>query len=241
MGSTSPPAGVSYRVTERLAEQFHDLVVALAEAMPGCRIADVGGGANPLLPPATIEALGLRYTVLDIDPVELAKAPAGYRTELCDITAPRADLGEFDLIVSRMLAEHIADAAAFHRGVRSLLAPGGRAVHLVPTLFALPFVVNRVLPERLASAALAVVRPRDRVQHRKFPAYYRWCHGPTRRQRDRLTTAGYEIEGYIGLFGHGYYRRVPGLRTVHRYATGMIARRPLAAWTSYAIVVLRRR
>ena len=75
MGSTSPPAGVSYRVTERLAEQFHDLVVALAEAMPGCHIADVGGGANPLLPPATIEALGLRYTVLDIDPVELAKAP----------------------------------------------------------------------------------------------------------------------------------------------------------------------
>lgn len=124
--------------------------------------------------------------MVDIDAGELAKAPPGYGRLLADITNPPADASSFDLVITRMLAEHVSDAAAFDRGVRSLLRPGGHALHLFPTLWSLPFIANRLLPDRLADRVLARVLPRDREQHAKFRAYYHWCHGPTSRPHRRL-------------------------------------------------------
>jgi SAM-dependent methyltransferase len=207
------------------------------------RVLDAGGGANPRLDRETIAAHGLDYVVLDVDPAELEKAPPGYVKVCADITAPGLPLeGGFDLVLSTWVAEHVEDPRAFHSSVLRLLAPGGRAVHLFPTLYALPFVVNRVVPERVGERAVRLLAPGRRLDadERKFPARYRWCRGPTRPQLRRLVAAGWEVEAYHGYFGHEYYRRIPPLHALHERMTSSLVRRPVPWLTAWAMVVLRK-
>jgi hypothetical protein len=139
-----------------------------------------------------------------------------------------------------MLAEHVRQPRQFHRNVHSLLRPGGLAFHFFPTLYALPFVANALLPERASAAVLRFCSPRDPVTQRKFPAYYRWCRGPTASQMRRFESLGYAVEQYVGFFGHGYYERIPGLRSLHRWATAYMLRHPLPWVTSFAYLILRK-
>ena len=207
-----------------------------------CRsICEVGGGANPALPLAYVSASGLRHCLLDVAPEELAKAPVGYEKIVADICSGSAPPGgPFDLVVSKMLAEHVRQPLLFHRNVHSLLRPGGLAFHFFPTLYALPFVANFLLPERASAVALRLFSPRDPVRHRKFPAYYRWCRGPTASQTNRFERLGYVVEEYVGFFGHGYYDRVPLLRNLHRLATAYLLRHPVPLLTSFAYLILRK-
>ncbi|MDQ3630138.1 MAG: class I SAM-dependent methyltransferase [Actinomycetota bacterium] len=203
-------------------------------------VCEIGGGANPLLPRAERDDLRLDYTLVDIDAGELAKAPEDVRKMELDITAaplPR----RFDLIISNQLAEHVRDPEPMHRNVRAMLRPGGLAIHFFPTLYSAPFVLNRLIPERLAERTLLRLQPyRATAKHGKFPAYYRWCRGPTRRQLQRLVSTGFEIDEYIAGFGHAYYLRVPILQRFEEAKTRLLLRHPVALLTSYAIVVLRR-
>ncbi len=209
------------------------------------RIVDVGGGANPLLPLPFVTAHGLTYTILDISADELQKAPRGYETLQADIASPQATFdAQHDLVITKMLAEHIRDAGAFHRNVFRLLCPGGHAIHLFPTLFAPPFVVNRLIPERAAHAVLTGLSGRERVRDgrlRKFPAYYSWCRGPSRRQIERFERIGFEVERYVGYFGTSeYFTKTPRIARIDHTVARWLTDHPVAALTSYARVTLRK-
>ena len=53
--------------------------------------------------------------VLDISGAELPKAPDTYHKVLADIASSDFDISDrYDLIISKMLAEHISDAEQFH-------------------------------------------------------------------------------------------------------------------------------
>ena len=75
---------------------------------------------------------------------------------------------------------------------------------------------------------------------RKFPAFYRWCRGPTQHQLARFSRLRYRVLEYHAYFGHGYYNRIPFLgRMVDRVAD-LLVRHPLPALTSYACVMLQK-
>lgn len=220
-----------------------DRIYSLIEETGARRVCDVGGGANPAVALDYIERTGLSYVLLDVSESELAKAPSAYTKVVADICAPRLEMkGEFDLVITRMLAEHVSDPAGFHRNVRSLLNTDGRAFHFFPTLYSLPFVFNRVMPSSLSDRILNVIqRGRDRTGcHGKFPAYYRWCRGPTARQIKRLESVGYIVEEYVGIMGHAYFRRLRPLQAVVNILTDISLKRPTPAITSYSWVVLKR-
>jgi hypothetical protein len=121
------------------------------------------------------------------------------------------------------------------------LSDSGRAIHFFSTLYSLPFVVNRILPEAVTQAALRRVQPsRGLSEGAKFPAYYRWCRGPTRTQQMRFTSLGFEIEDYVGFFGHDYYGSIAAADGVQRLLSRALLRRPLPWLTSLSLVVLRR-
>lgn len=208
----------------------------------GLRACDVGGGAKPLLSPRRIAHEEIDYVLLDIDPEELALAPQEYEKVEGDIlqqdTVERLleQGGQFDLVMSRWAAEHMRDGRVFHEHVLSLLRPGGVAVHLIPTLFALPFTVNRLLPTRLSQGLLFGITERTV----KFPAHYSWCRGPTRGQLARLRGVGYEIDRYVGFFGHGFFAPVPPLNAAYRRFVKMLMRHPRPALSSFALLVLER-
>ena len=142
--------------------------------------------------------------------------------------------------VSIMLAEHIRRPWDFHRNVLRLLRPGGTAFHFYPTLYSLPFVVNRLLPEDLSRRLLGALKPgRDSSgNYGKFHAYYRWCRGPTPRQLKNLERVGFRVEEYHGFFGHSYYRRIGRLQALEDGLASVLLKHSNPWLTSYAYVIL---
>ena len=250
---------ISYGLTEGAWKHFARTVEELA-VWPGTRVCDLGGGATPVLPPSIVETRRIDYTLVDISSDELAKAPDGYRKVCADLThtSPPLD-GHHDVIVSRCFAEHVPHPHAFHENVLRMLAPGGRAVHFFSTLYSLPFVVNRVLPENVSQWLINHAQPkrvrdgqvRDVEQAEpaseldpptgKWPAYYRWCRGPTPAQIRRFERLGFEVESYAGFFGTPrYYTRVRPLERFDVWLADRLVEHPIALYTSFAQVLLRR-
>jgi len=225
-------------------ERFASAVASAVASRRPPRLCEIGGGAKPLLSLDLTGRAAVRdYVVTDVSAEELAKAPDGYEKLVADVTRGHVEgLGSFDLVVSRTVAEHVSDPAAFHRTVFDMLASGGTAMHFFPTLYEPAFVVNRVLPEALADAIVQRIQT-NRARggsNEKFPAYYRWCRGPTRRQLARLRGIGFEVEEYVGVFGHGYYHPLAPADRLETALANVLARHPLPSLTAYAWVALRR-
>jgi SAM-dependent methyltransferase len=219
--------------------EYPDFVQGLVQQYGAHRICDVGGGANPVLSLQFVTENGLDCTVLDISSKELEKAPNGYKKLVCDMEAQKIDLpDQFDFVITKMMAEHIKNGVLFHKNIFSMLKPGGVAVHYFPTLYALPFLVNKITPEWLSSMLLDFFLPRDRFQLGKFPAYYSWCFGPTPSMLAMLTGIGYKVLEYRGFFGNVYYRKIPVIRDLHKAYSEYLTRHPNPYLTSFAQVVL---
>jgi hypothetical protein len=146
----------------------------------------------------------------------------------------------FDLIFSRMVAEHVADARTYYSNLFTLLNPGGIALNMYATLFALPFVVNRLIPDELADRLLAVVLGEEPDPYEKFPARYRWCRGPTPATLARLRSVGFEVDEFRSYFGHTYYGRARALHRLELAKARWLTAHPIPALTSYAAVRLRK-
>lgn len=196
------------------------------------RVADIGGGANPLIKPDFVASNGLRYDVLDISAEELAKAPDAYSKIVVDLCAPadefarKVEGGAYDLVFTHMFLEHIQNPVDVHRNIHWMLKPGGLAVHVFPSSSNLPLTVNRLLPEAVARPLLHVIQPkRDFEGHEtKHAAYYKLCGAPSRATRDAFDRYGFDVLRYKGFVGHAYYSRFPVLRHIE-----YLLRKPLAA------------
>jgi SAM-dependent methyltransferase len=224
-------------------DAFEERVRALAAGRPGQRVCDLGGGAAPMLDRSLIDEHDLGYVVFDVSADELAKAPEGYETAVADLTDAEPPVREsFDLAFSKTLAEHVSDPSRFHQNVHRMLRPGGVAIHFFPTFYALPFVVNRLLPESVSARILRAIQSgrEEEGAHGKFPALYRWCRGPTARQLARLEGVGFGVLRYTGYFGHGYYQRVAPLQALEERWSAFLTAHPIAALTSYACVELQK-
>ncbi len=228
---------IKYGKTEEAYESYPEVLKQIVKTNGFFSILDVGGGAQPMFNLEYILNEKLDYTVLDISKEELACAPKGYSKCQMDIAAANISFPkEFDFVFSRFMAEHVYDAAGLHTNVFRALRPGGMAVHFFPTLYALPFVVNWLLPNWTAALFLNKER-RDRG---KFPAYYRWCVGPNPRSVQRFAELGYEVMEYSGFFGHGYYDSFPILRNIHGWFRERMLEHRIGMFTSFAWIVLRK-
>jgi SAM-dependent methyltransferase len=142
---------------------------------PGQRILEVGGGKYPAIPIPTKQDLGLRVVGLDISEAELAGAPAGaYDAIIVGDVATASISGEFDLIFSRAVLEHVADPSAALANLARVLAPGGIMAHVLPCRNAPFAILNRWLGNRMARRLLFAMYPEKR-RNSGFPAFYRDC------------------------------------------------------------------
>ncbi len=232
---------IIYRLTEYEWANFSSYIQGLLKEHQPQVICDIGGGKNPLLAVDYLRKHQLECTILDISRDELDKAPTGYRKLLQNIEALEFHINsQFDFVYSRMLAEHIHNGLAFHKNVYAMLKPGGIAVHLFPTLFAMPFLINKIMPEGISSVLLDIFAPRDRNHRAKFRAYYNRCYGPIPAMIKMLESVGFEIIEYHGLIGHVYFNHVPIIREIHRIYSNFLLRHPNPYLTSFARITLRR-
>ncbi len=215
---------------------YADELKALVAHYPAARILELGAGRRPSFEitemPGAIES----YTVNDVSLEELELLPPGYDKACFDVCGDAANFSDsYDVVFSRFLAEHVPDGAAMHRNVFRVLKPGGVAFHLIPTLFALPFVLNKLAPERLSSPLLRLLSPRRSINP-KFPAYYSKCYGSPVRMTSMLRDIGYQRIELRTFFGHFYYENIPILRTLHRRFTSAAARHNWNLLSSYAYI-----
>jgi SAM-dependent methyltransferase len=235
--STGPGEWAHVDFTRRLLERLAGLA--------GGKVCELGGGARPAIEMAFLQQHNLECLVVDVSETELAKAPAGYATLVGDVSSAGfstgAHDGSYDLVFSRVLAEHVTDPHRFHANARRLLRPGGAAMHFFPTLWWPPFVANRLLPESLAERILLRLQPYRMKSGTvgKFPAYYRWCRGPTERQIARFATAGFTVEHCVAYFGESSHAPGEVLKRLNSAWTDYMLRHPSYVFTSYAAYTLR--
>lgn len=204
----------------------------------------MGCGANPTLAPATVSALDLHYTANDISLEEINKADLVFDKWVCNLSSdsvPVERQGTFDLVFSRMVNEHVSDGRAYHANIYRLLKPNGLAAHCFSTLYTLPFVVNRTVPDAVGEVLLKLFAPRDSYKLGKFHAYYSWSRGPSPAMIGRFEALGYEVLDYRGYFGHTYYARIPFLQRLEFLKSRLLMAKPIPALCSYGMVILRKR
>jgi hypothetical protein len=215
-------------------------------------ICEIGGGRSPLFSPSDVEALGGRFTVLDIAPSELERAPASFTKVVADIGAPLTGTelapSSYDFMFSKFVAEHVRHGKQMHSNVFELLRPGGLAFHFFPTLYHPAFVANVLLPATLSRRVLfSAIRRSERDSKfapreadSKFPAYYSWCRGPSRAMRTAISSIGFEIVHFKAFYGTSYLKNVPLLSSAEEWFSHTTERRQLIGLSSYAYLVVRR-
>lgn len=208
-------------------------------------VLELGAGANPSILWGDVNGMEIDYWCLDISPEEAQKAGSSYRFLIGDIGSPNLELPhQFDFVFSKMLAEHIRSGQVFHSNVAKLLRPGGKAFHFFPTMYAPPYLLNRILPEHLSERVLSLLQPGKRRKdgrNAKFPAYYSWCRGPSKNQYRKFESVGLRVDRYVGFFGHeDYYNRLPLLKAAHMRLCDFLVRNPISLITSFAYVELTR-
>jgi SAM-dependent methyltransferase len=221
---------------------YHKLIYSLAQQYDAPRMLEVGGGRSPTFDQSEIKALNADYTVNDIDQSELERAPewaSRLHADIADSELLRtAELrSRYDLIFSHTVFEHVANPRDAYRNICWLLAPQGIAVNFIPTLYAAPFVANRLLPEHISAKVLRAVFPnRNDDEMPKFPAYYRWCTSTDATSR-KLSQVGFRAAKIVPFYGHGYYNKIPGVRNVAARLWPVFRNRGWRFISSYALIV----
>jgi SAM-dependent methyltransferase len=220
------------------------MVKSQAEELHLARLCEIGGGRNALFTAEEIDEIGGSLTVKDISQSELYRGPGGYETLCLDIAGniEGAAPGQFDLMFSKMVFEHVPDMKRAWRNIYTLLAPGGVALGFFPTLYALPFVINRLVPDSVTGPLLRAVFPNrnDEGKDPKFPAHYDHCFGDARKLKPMLVDIGFSEHHVLPFWGHGYFRRLPIVRGLHHAFNRLASKRNWANFTTYAYVVVRK-
>lgn len=139
-------------------------------------IADIGGGKKPFSGLRGLDPAGKRYAGMDLDPDELAAAPAGSysETHVVDLLDPPAALSEqFDFVICRHTLEHVTDTEKAIATLVRLLRPGGVCFIHLPCRKALFARVNLMLPNETKRRIMHRVFPQKSGDG--FPAYYDRC------------------------------------------------------------------
>jgi SAM-dependent methyltransferase len=226
-------------------DNYEHVVRGLARILHAHRLLEVGGGRDPLFKADELSALGLDMTVNDISQTELDVLPDSYHKACFDVAgdiSAVADLRDsIDLAFSRMVFEHVADGQRAWSNLYQLLAPGGVALAFVPTLYAFPFVVNRLLPDDVAAKIVKLIYPhRTDDEDPVFPARYSWTYASETKMKPMLERIGYREVVILPFYGHGYFDRFPILRDVHARFTALARKHDWRTVASYAYIAARK-
>ena len=164
---------------------FYSLVRGLAMRHGAKKVLDYGAGRNQYdfdFDPGTRSYLlrdlrDLRYggaevMAADVDPV-VATHPTSAKQH---VIVPGEKLpvgdGEFDLIVSDYVFEHVEDAAGVARELQRVLKPGGWIAVRTPNRYGYLKFAASLVPNRLHDAALKHIQPHRKAED-TFPTHYK--------------------------------------------------------------------
>jgi SAM-dependent methyltransferase len=239
-------AALSVHNTEDWAQDNYERTVwHLARTFRARRLIEIGGGRDPLFDLEAVRRAGVDYTVNDISSEELARLPDGYHRACFDVAGDLSGAGvarnAYDLAFSRMVFEHVSDGRQAWSNVHQLLAPGGVGLAFMPTLYAFPFVVNWLLPDRLAKRIAEFLYPHRATEADPvFPARYSWTVALESRMKPMLQGVGFREVVVIPFYGHGYYNSLPVIRDLHARFSELARVMDWRLLASYAYIAARK-
>jgi len=223
-------------------QSWHDhpkILQTCIEKVQAKTILEIGAGPNPSISPETISKYNIQYHLNDYSAEELSKGNNEY-LKIPGNFAELEGIGKYDLICSRMLLEHVNDPKALHQKIYDHLNPGGIAVHFFATLYALPTLLNLILPESFSSSLLKWGQGRDEEVHGKFPAKYKWCKGPMKGFAKRFEKMDFEVLEHRGYVGHDYLVNRKGLHTLEKCYSKLLLKLNSPLLCSNSILVLQK-
>src|SRR5690606_18727094 len=93
-------------------ENYKTIVEKLISTFNVHSVLEIGGGRSPLFEESEVDAMQIELAVNDISEHELSLAPPWAHKTCFDVSAPsipQAEMGRYDLIVSKMVLEHVRD------------------------------------------------------------------------------------------------------------------------------------
>lgn len=215
---------------------YAEVLNSIIEKYPQADILELGAGRRPSYTMGELPGTVRSYTVNDVSQDELDRLPAGYESACFDVSGDASNFGDrYDVVFSRFLAEHVPDGVAMHRNVHRVLKKGGTAFHLIPTLYALPFVLNKYIPEAVSEVLWSTFAP-GKEYTKKFPASYSACYSNPQRMTQMLRDIGYSEVTFKNFYGHFYYDRFPGLKQAHARFSALAAKHDWHIFGTYAYI-----
>jgi SAM-dependent methyltransferase len=156
-----------------LWDRFHALVAESLRTLPdGATFVDLGGGRQCAYATAVPRDRDVRLVAVDISAAELSHNHDADETAVADVARglPFAD-GEVDLLVSRVLLEHVDGVPAAIQHIARVMKPGGRTIHFMPGRNALFALAARILPFGVLLRLLHFARP-DTIGTVEFEVHY---------------------------------------------------------------------
>jgi SAM-dependent methyltransferase len=117
-----------------------------------------------------------RYVGLDISLYELISAPVGSYDEfvVADVTEAVPELhGQFDLVISFQVLEHVKPLQKALENLAAYLRPGGRLIAQMSGTFSLFGIANQCIPQSVSMQLLRGLLGRN--PETVFPAHYHRC------------------------------------------------------------------
>jgi 2-polyprenyl-6-hydroxyphenyl methylase/3-demethylubiquinone-9 3-methyltransferase len=145
--------------------------------------------------------------------------------------------GEYDLVFSRAVLEHVADPAAAIANLAGVLVPGGIMAHVMPCRNAPFAIVNRLLGNRAARRLLFAIFP-EKQENSGFLAHYRNCT-PSRLSRT-CRESGLEILNLTPYYNSGYTSFFAPLYTVEMLRQALMCSLRLEDFAEGFSIVARR-
>lgn len=199
-------------------------------------VLEIGGGAHPSIK----NRENLTYTMVDPDESELNKAPDDI-LKIKGMVQGIQPNQKYDLIISKMVLEHVEDPDTFHQSVLGLLKPNGTAIHFFAGRHSLPALVNRMLPEFVGDTILKLLKNRNLDESPKYEAYYRRTKGHTKSQIQYFKNLGFEIESYSSFVGHKYLIAIPIFGYLEKVYSNLLAKMNVKQLATVALMVLKKR
>lgn len=212
-------------------QSYYDVINTVLQ--DGFSVLEIGGGRHPSI----IDRKDLDYTIVDPDNGELSRSPIDVKR--INSTIQNLDKRiKYDLIISKMVLEHVEDPDSFHKQVFEVLKPNGKAIHFFACRHSLPAIVNRLLPEAFGDMILRMIQNRNLDENPKYEAYYRRTKGHVKNQIEYFLKMGYAIDEYHSFVGHKYLKNIPILGFMEKLYSRALVYFKLKSLSTVALVVL---
>jgi SAM-dependent methyltransferase len=204
--------------------------------VPEVAILDVGAGRYPTIAPGD-RPRACRYVGLDIEETELAAAAPGAYDEgvVADITQPLGRDGEFDVVLSWQVLEHVSPLASAFENLRAAMRPGGTLLAQLTGSNAGFALLGRLMPHALR--VRIATRLLGHKEEEKFPTRYDRSSYSSLERMLSTWSAVEIVPFYRGAPYFGFWRPAQRAYLAYESAIERRGRRNLA--THYLVIAKR--